>query len=290
MQRDRREAPGAHGHPDRRRLRRDRGRPRGRGADPRRRSPRATARADGGVLLNGGNCLGIISAPGRYNTFFIPPHKLPVREGPGRGLASISQSGAYLVSQISNLDGVVAAALRDLVRQPDGRDGLRLPRVPRGRPGHARLRRLPRGLPARRRGALPGRGPADHGARGGRVLLYKAGRTREGSAAAASHTASAVGDYEVCEELARAAGAVVAESLDQFEDDVDDASRSSTAGAAAGRRVAVLSNAGFEATAAADTLHGLELAAARPSPRARGSPRSCRPGSSTCTTRWTRRR
>ena len=38
------------------------------------------------------------------------------------------------------------------------------------------------------------------------VLFYKAGRTREGSAAAASHTASAVGDYEVCEELARAAG------------------------------------------------------------------------------------
>ena len=62
---------------------------------------------DGGVLLNGGNCLGIISAPGRYSTFFIPPHKLPVREGARGGLASISQSGAYLVSQISNLDRVV---------------------------------------------------------------------------------------------------------------------------------------------------------------------------------------
>ncbi len=65
---------------------------------------------DGGVLLNGGNCLGIISVPGRYNTFFIPPHKLPFEmpavaaaPPPGAGLASISQSGAYLVTQISNL-------------------------------------------------------------------------------------------------------------------------------------------------------------------------------------------
>jgi acyl-CoA synthetase (NDP forming) len=91
------------------------------------------------------------------------------------------------------------------------------------------------------------------------VLLYKAGRTREGSAAAASHTASAVGEYEVCAELAAAAGAIVAKDLDEFEDDLItfallDGRR------AAGRKVAILSNAGFECTAAADTLDGLELA------------------------------
>jgi acyl-CoA synthetase (NDP forming) len=91
------------------------------------------------------------------------------------------------------------------------------------------------------------------------VLLYKAGRTREGSAAASSHTAAAVGDYEVCEELAHAAGAVVASSLDAFEDDVV-AFTLLHERARSGRRVAVLSNAGFEATAAADTLAGLELA------------------------------
>jgi acyl-CoA synthetase (NDP forming) len=105
-------------------------------------------------------------------------------------------------------------------------------------------------------------------ASGRTVLFYKAGRTREGSAAAASHTAAAVGDYEVCAELARAAGTVVAESLDQFEDDV------MTFGLldgrkAAGRRVAVLSNAGFECTAAADTLFGMELAALAPRTRER---------------------
>jgi acyl-CoA synthetase (NDP forming) len=96
-------------------------------------------------------------------------------------------------------------------------------------------------------------------ASGRTVLLYKAGRTREGSAAAASHTAAAVGDYEVAVELARQAGAVVASTLDQFEDDVLTFTLLDGR-AAAGRRTAVLSNAGFEATAAADSLFGLELA------------------------------
>jgi acyl-CoA synthetase (NDP forming) len=213
---------------------------------------------DGGVLLNGGNCLGIISLPGRYNTFFIPPHKLPVREGPGRGLASVSQSGAYLVSQISNLDGVVElryaisfgnqmdVTVSDYLAYLEGDPGTRVFAVylEGFQPGDGE-----RFLDAVRRITASGR----------HVLFYKAGRTREGSAAAASHTASAVGDYEVCEELARAAGAVVASSLDQFEDDVTTFALLEGR-LAAGRRVAVLSNAGFEATAAADTLHGMELA------------------------------
>jgi acyl-CoA synthetase (NDP forming) len=213
---------------------------------------------DGGVLLNGGNCLGIISGPGRYNTFFIPPHKLPVREGPGRGLASVSQSGAYLVSQISNLDRVVQpryaisfgnqmdVTVSDYLAYLEGDPGTRVFAV--------YLEGFQAGdgerfLEAVRRITGSGRP----------VLFYKAGRTREGSAAAASHTASAVGDYEVCEELARSAGAVVASSLDQFEDDVTTFTLLDGR-LAAGRRVAILSNAGFEATAAADSLAGMELA------------------------------
>jgi acyl-CoA synthetase (NDP forming) len=222
---------------------------------------------DGGVLLNGGNCLGIISAPGGYSTFFIPPYKLPVREGPGRGLASVSQSGAYLVSQISNLEGVIRpryaisfgnqmdVTVSDYLEYLEG--------DPETRVFAVYLEGFQRGdgarfLDAVRRITASGRA----------VLLYKAGRTREGSAAAASHTAAAVGDYEVCLELGRGARAVVAESLDQFEDDVltftllEDRK-------ASGRRVAVLSNAGFEATAAADALFGMELASLAPPTRAR---------------------
>jgi acyl-CoA synthetase (NDP forming) len=213
---------------------------------------------DGGVLLNGGNCLGIISRPGRYNTFFIPPHKLPVSDGPGCGVASISQSGAYLVTQISNLDRVVKlryaisfgnqmdVTVSDYLNYLAGDAETRVFAVylEGFQPGDGS-----RFLEAARRITASGR----------TVLFYKAGRTREGSAAAASHTASAVGEYEVCAELAAAAGAIVAKDLDEFEDDLItfallDGRR------AAGRKVAILSNAGFECTAAADTLDGLELA------------------------------
>ena len=213
---------------------------------------------DGGVLLNGGNCLGIVSEPGGYNTFFIPTHKLRLRPAAGRGLASVSQSGAYLVSQISNLDGVIApryaisfgnqmdVTVSDYLAYLEADPQLTVFAV--------YLEGFERGdgvpfLEAIRRITAGGR----------RVLLYKAGRTSEGSAAASSHTAAAVGDYEVCDELARAAGAVVAGSLDAFEDDVVTFTLLHDR-PAAGRRVAVLTNAGFEATAAADTLSGLELA------------------------------
>jgi acyl-CoA synthetase (NDP forming) len=170
----------------------------------------------------------------------------------------VSQSGAYLVSQVSNLDGVVEpryaisfgnqmdVTVSDYLAYLEGDPGTRVFAV--------YLEGFQRGdgqpfLEATRRITASGRA----------VLFYKAGRTREGSAAAASHTASAVGDYEVCEVLARAAGAVVASSLDQLEDDVTTFTLLDGR-LAPGRRVAVLSNAGFEATAAADTLHGMELA------------------------------
>jgi len=231
---------------------------------------------DGGVLLNGGNCLGIVSVPGRYNTFFIPQHKLPFDMPPpgapaaadaGSGLASISQSGAYLVTQVSNLHGVVRpryaisfgnqmdVTVSDYLAHLEGDAAARVFAV--------YLEGFQRGdglrfLEAVRRIVGSGR----------KVLLYKAGRTREGSAAAASHTASAVGDYEVCEELARAAGALVASSLDQFEDDVTTFALLDGR-PVAGRRVAVLSNAGFEVTAAADALFGLELAELAPRTRER---------------------
>ena len=186
---------------------------------------------------------------------------------PGRGLASVSQSGAYLVTQISNLDQVVQpryaisfgnqmdVTVSDYLAFLEGDPGTRVVAV--------YLEGFQRGD-----GARFLRGVRRITASGRPVLLYKAGRSREGSAAAASHTASAVGDYEVCEELARTAGAVLAGSLDQFEDDITTFTLLDGS-VARGRRVAVLSNAGFEATAAADTLFGMELASLAPATRAR---------------------
>ena len=73
----------------------DRGRSwRGSAPTSRGRAPRRGA----GPLVNGGNCLGVRSRPGRYNTLFIPEHKLPFPGG-ARPVALISQSGAFAVSR-----------------------------------------------------------------------------------------------------------------------------------------------------------------------------------------------
>lgn len=228
---------------------------------------RSRTDADGGVVVNGGNCLGIISEPGRYNTFFIPRYKLPFPDAPVRHVAAISQSGAYLVTLISNLERAVrpryaisfgnqvdlsvADYLEHLAADPEVRvfaayvegfrrgDGLRFLDI---------ARRLE--------------------AEGRTVLLYKAGRSAEGSAAAASHTAAAVGDYAVSRELCRAAGVIDCNTLNMFEDYLLTFAflegRQVT-----GPRVAILSNAGFECTAAADRLYGLEIASLAPATLAR---------------------
>jgi len=70
-------------------------------------------------------------------------------------------------------------------------------------------------------GHVPGGSTTDHGL-GPDGVLYKAGRTREGSRAAASHTAAAVGEYEVCAELCARRGGDRRGELDDFEDRPDD--------------------------------------------------------------------
>ncbi|MCL4821714.1 MAG: acetate--CoA ligase family protein [Vicinamibacteria bacterium] len=220
------------------------------------------AAADGGVVVNGGNCLGIISEPGRYNTFFIPEYKLPFPDAPVRHVAAISQSGAYLVTLISNLERAVrpryaisfgnqvdlsvADYLEHLADDPEVRVFAAYVEGFRGGDGR-------RFLDVSRRLRAEGR----------TVLLYKAGRSAEGSAAAASHTAAAVGDYAVSRELCRAAGVIDCNTLNMFEDYL--LTFAFLEGRPVrGRRVAVLSNAGFECTAAADRLYGLEIASLAP--------------------------
>ena len=90
------------------------------------------------------------------------------------------------------------------------------------------------------------------------VILYRAGRTEAGAKATASHTASLAGDFAVARALARAAGAIVAESLEEFDDLVPLFCRLQER-PARGARVGAISNAGFECVAMADTLNGLRM-------------------------------
>jgi acyl-CoA synthetase (NDP forming) len=219
----------------------------------------------GGPVLVGGNCLGIVSK-GEYNTFFLPQYKLPFHRAPGDDLVVISQSGAYLVTFTSNLDGIIfpRASISygnemDLTasdffeyyldHEPDVQcfsfyiEGFQ--------PGEGE-----RFLELVRRATDGGKS----------VCVYKAGQTPSGAKAAASHTASIAGDYEVVRSLLSAAGATVCQTLNMFED-ITKIQTMLRAKLRAGRRVGVITNAGFEAGAMSDHLYSLELAEFSPETR-----------------------
>lgn len=220
------------------------------------------AAPDGGVILNGGNCLGIVSNPGGYNTFFLPKYKLPFTPARGENLAAISQSGAYLVTQASTFDAVinprysisvgnqVDLTVGDYLSYLVDEDGLDVftVYVEGFQPGDGL-----QFLEATRRATAAGKA----------VLLYKAGRSPEGAQAASSHTASMVGDYDTAAALALQAGAVVCDTLDQFQD-LSLAFSLLWSRPPKGNKVGVISNAGFEATASADRLGALRLASLLP--------------------------
>jgi len=218
---------------------------------------RGHASAGGGPVMVGGNCLGIVSRD-RYNTFFLPAYKLPFSPGAGENLALVSQSGAYLVTFASNYDGLILPRASisfgnqmDLTASDLLTHFLDEPEVDviacyiEGfRPGDGA-----RFLAAARRARE----------RGKRIIVYKAGKTPLGAKAAASHTASLAGDYDVARACLLASGTTVADSLDEFEDLIKTFTLLH-ARPPRGPRVGILSNAGFECAAVTDNLGRLQLA------------------------------
>jgi acyl-CoA synthetase (NDP forming) len=202
-----------------------------------------------GPVVNGGNCLGLRSAPGHYDATFIPEYKVRPPECDGRGsalppwgtaakreqatpIALIAQSGAFAIARWSKLAGLNPRYLISVGNQTD----LTL--------GDGR-----RWLDAAAAIVESGR----------TVLLYRSARTPAGVRAGVSHTAAIAGDYVVTRELARAAGVLVADSLEEF-DDLLRLFALLSDHRAAGMRVGVMSNAGFECVVAADSLGSFRLA------------------------------
>jgi len=95
------------------------------------------------------------------------------------------------------------------------------------------------------------------------VIVYKAGRTDAGSRAAASHTASMTGDYEVARAAFEQAGILNAETLMDHIDLVKTFSLLVKKNVR-GNSVAGVVNAGFESTYAADNIRRLVLASFTP--------------------------
>jgi acyl-CoA synthetase (NDP forming) len=213
-------------------------------------------RPDGGPLVNGGNCLGVRSVPGRYDTLFIPGWKLRPPAGSAAPLAIIAQSGAFAITRLGRLADLHPAYVVTVGNQMDLTVGDYLEHLADD-PSISVFGVYVEGFRPRDAGRLVA-AARRIGDRGGTVVLSLAGRTAAGARASASHTASIAGDRAVVRELARQAGVIVVETLDAF----DDVLRTATmlvGRPVKGRRLGAISNAGFECVAIADAATTLLL-------------------------------
>ena len=213
-------------------------------------------------VLLGNNSLGLVSRKARFDSLFIPELKLPRRRDGQGGVALVSQSGAFIITQLGKLAGLTPEYQVSLGNQMDARlshvvealgddpavhtfglyieglkpeDGVRLA---------AQLRRLR--------------------AQGKTVVIYKGGRSALGRAATAGHTASVSGDYRIFKDVLEDAGAVVVESFADFRNLLV-LSAGLAKKTVAGLKTAFMSNAGYEVVGMSDNHkgQGFELKAAR---------------------------
>ncbi len=218
------------------------------------------------ACLIGNNSLGFITRSCGFDSLFIPRSKLPREEHPGQTgkVALLSQSGAFMITRASKLDWLCPAYQLSIGNQVDARishfmeallddeELTTLALYSEGfKPGDgARL------LELTRRAVGEGRD----------VVAYRAGRSPLGRSAAMGHTASIAGDYRLFAELMADAGALVADDFGEFTDLVT-LSATLRDRPIAGRRAALMSNAGFESVGMADNLRGLEPCALSPGTR-----------------------
>jgi len=212
----------------------------------------AHSREQGGPVFLGGNCLGVISRPGKVDSFFTPEACSPKRREQAAGpVALVSQSGAfglvrmttlvsgdpaYNITVGNQLDLTIGDCITWLADAEDigvicvyvegfqDLDGL-----------HAC-----RGI---RKAVQNGK----------EVLVYKAGRTPEGKKATSGHTASVAGDYMVCTSCLSQAGALVTDSLEEF-DGLANMALTLHTKEISGYKIGALSPAGFECVGVADAL------------------------------------
>ncbi|WP_234979123.1 acetate--CoA ligase family protein [Desulfococcus multivorans] len=219
---------------------------------------RAHRSPSGGPIFLGGNCLGVVSHPGRYDTLFIPDAKLSRRwEVRKRNAAFVSQSGAFMITRLSKRPELDPAYMISVGNQNDLTLGDMMHYL-KTDPDIDVIAVYAEGFKD-----LDGldftRALREAVASGKDVILYKAGRTPEGKSATSGHTASLAGDYMVCESCIRQAGGIPAQTFPQFEDLLMLAQRLHGK-RINGNRLAALSGAGFEAVGMADNIQSDDYA------------------------------
>ena len=224
-----------------------------------------------GPVFVGANCLGIISHPGNYDSWFIPEERLPrTQKKAQRSSAFISQSGAFLVTRLSKNAYLDPAYMVALGNQNDITHGDMVESFSANPDIHV-IGAYVEGFKDLDGLALA-RSVRKATAAGKQVVIYKAGQSAAGGRAAMGHTASIAGDYEVCLSVLTQAGALIATDVSEFSDlfYLSDCMRNKVVG---GKRLGAVAGAGYDTVAIADSIQvgdfSMSLATIGPSTRER---------------------
>ena len=212
----------------------------------------AHGKPSGGPIFLGANCLGVVSHPGSYDSWFIPLERLPKpKKKPERNSVMVSQSGAFMITRLSQnpwLDPRYMLAIGNQTDLTHGdllayfADRQEIETIGIYVEGFKDLDGLEFARAVRR------------AVRNGKdVVVYKAGRTVSGVAGALGHTASVAGSYELFESVVRNAGAIVAHDVSAF-DDLFYIAGALHGKKVDGRRLGAISGAGFEAVSIGDSV------------------------------------
>ncbi len=212
-----------------------------------------------GMRIIGPNCMGVFHAPDEkskgLNTLFINEERLEVKHSRCSNVAMLTQSGALAVTAIDRLQNsrlfntVVSfgnkydVKITDLIAYFADKKNIDV------------ISLYLEGLDAgegRQFFQLAGKIKKP-------VIAYKSGKTEAGAKAAASHTASMSGSYDVFKAACSQTGVILVEDINDHYDYVK--AFSLLAGKLpGGNRVAGVVNAGFESTVGADELINLRQA------------------------------
>ncbi len=213
----------------------------------------AHGKEGGGPIFLGANCLGVVSHPGSYDSWFIPLERLPKpQKKPERNSVMLSQSGAFMITRLSQNPWLDPRYMLALGNQTDLTHGDMLAYFAE-RPEIETIGIYIEGFKDLRRTRLRPARCARRCCNGKDVVVYKAGRTAPGIGGVMGHTASIAGSPALFESVVRHAGAIVAEDFNAFDDlfYIAGALHGKKIG---GNRLGAISGAGFEAVGMADSI------------------------------------
>lgn len=213
----------------------------------------AHGKPDGGPIFLGANCLGVVSHPGAYDSWFIPLERLPKpQKKPQRNSVMLSQSGAFMITRLSQNPWLDPRYMLALGNQTDLTHGDLLSYFS-DRPEIETIGVYIEGFKDGD-GLLFAQAVRSAVLQGKQVVVYKAGKTAPGMGGVMGHTASIAGDPALFESVLQQAGAIVAEDINSFDDlfYIAGALQHKKIG---GNRLGAISGAGFEAVGMADTIH-----------------------------------